>query len=278
MNRYASYLAVCAVRIEMFFRDQPLATGSAFFYEHDGRTFIVTNRHNLTGRHQVTGKPLDEKRGGIPNRLVLRVPLSEKSGTDVQFGRIVATLELNWEDKPDPWLEHPILGPHADVVAIDMHRFWPQLPRPFAHVNTIPNSASLVVGPASKVSVIGYPFGQAVGKHFPVWVSGSLASDLEFDADDKPAVFIDCRTNKGSSGSAVFAYVPGGLVQVEDNSTDQNPDIFMHYSHKDGSLWAMFGVAVHRFIGIYSGRINDRADIGLVWRPEVIEAVCAGRN
>lgn len=130
----------------------------------------------------------------------------------------------------------------------------------------------IVLQPAVRVAVIGYPFGQAVAEHYPVWVTGSLASEPEFDADGKPAMFVDCRTNRGSSGSPVFAYVVNSPVETEGHTT--NPQPFMEQSYPDGRATGLFDRPVHRFIGIYSGRINDTADIGLVWRDEVIAATC----
>lgn len=261
----------------MWFNDTPLATGTAFFYECNSRTFLVTNRHNLTGRHQDTGKPLDEKNLGIPNRIRFKVPVAEQQGNFMVFAQNqVATMELTWPDEDSyPWLEHPTWKSKADVVALDVQKYWPELPKPFAHANIIPHATPLSLHPALKVSVIGYPFGQSVGDYYPVWVSGTLASDPSFDVAGKPAMFVDCRTNKGSSGSPVFAYVAGGLAQVEHGklNTDKN-GVFMQYNHTDGTHWCMFGVPAQRFLGIYSGRINSGADIGFVWRAEVIEEVC----
>jgi hypothetical protein len=37
---------------------------------------------------------------------------------------------------------------------------------------------------------------------------------------------------------------------------------------------AIFGGPVTRFLGIYSGRVNDQSDLGLVWKaPAIAELV-----
>ncbi|MBA3068126.1 MAG: trypsin-like peptidase domain-containing protein [Hyphomonas sp.] len=276
MSVITSPISLCTVRVEMLFNDTLLATGSSFFYDYKGRSFLVTNRHNVTGCDQNTGKPLDVTRGGIPNSIRFKVPVAEKSGNSFRIGSAHVLSHLKWEEDDRPWLEHPQLGASADVVAFDIAHHWPKFGKPVFHANTLPNYVPLSLKPALSVSVVGYPFGQAVNEFYPVWVSGSLASEPSFNADGKPALFIDCRTNRGSSGSPVFAYVAGGLAQTEnDKLTSSEHGIFMQYTHTDGTHWGMFGAPAQRFIGIYSGRINDKADIGLVWRTEVIEAVCS---
>jgi Trypsin-like peptidase domain len=255
----------------MFFGELPLSTGSAFFYEHHGKSYIVTNRHNLTGKHQVTGQALHSQ-GALPDRLKFVVPAFEQVKDMVYFGKALQEFEIKWTNDSQPWLEHPLLGPAADVVALDVQQHWPKAPKPFVHANTIPGSLPICLQPALRVSVVGYPFGQAVAEHYPVWVSGSIASEPEFDADGKPAMFIDCRTNRGSSGSPVFAYIPTGLVELDSLPVPPPP---MHMTNPDGTVAAMFPKPVSRFIGIYSGRISDNADIGLVWRNEVIAETCA---
>jgi Trypsin-like peptidase domain len=271
MPNHKSHISLCTIRLQMLFADQALSTGSAFFYEHDGRTYIVTNRHNLTGKHQTTGQALHSQ-GGLPNRLKFIVPAFEQVGDMTYFGKAFQEFEIKWTDDTRPWLEHPTLGPLADVVALDFQQYWPNAQRPFVHANKIPGAMPISLQPALRVSVIGYPFGQAVGEYYPVWVSGSIACEPEFDVDGKPAMFIDCRTNKGSSGSPVFAHIPTGLVQLDSLPT---PPPSMYSKNSDGTIAAMFPKPISRFIGIYSGRINDNADIGLVWRDEVIADTCA---
>jgi hypothetical protein len=69
---------------------------------------------------------------------------------------------------------------------------------------------------------------------------------------------IDSRTRPGSSGSPVIAYRPGRMVALEDGST------------------AMFGGAVWRLLGVYSGRITAEADLGFVWKTRVISEIIEG--
>jgi hypothetical protein len=271
-----SILSLCTIKIQMYFNEIHLASGSAFFYVCENRTFLITNRHNLTGRHQITDQPLDKKTGGTPNNLVFQMPFFQSNANGSDSVILHQRVELRLDCDSQPWLEHPILGASADVVAIDMAKHWPAIPQPIVHANSAAGAEEIIVQVCSKVCVIGYPFGLALENHYPVWVSGTLASEPIFDAGEKPAIYIDCRTNRGSSGSPVFAYALAGGVETEESVRSRgigemryNGRVFM-----DGLQY--FSQPVHRFLGIYSGRINDCADIGLVWREEVIAAICMG--
>lgn len=273
MNSLTSPLSLCTTMLTTKFGETPLSTGSAFFYDVDGRVFMVTNRHNLTGRHQDTGQPLSDH-GGVPNYVefpVLSAVVDEATGTGHTKTHYCC---LRWEIDDPPWREHPTLGAKADVVSIDLERFSSSAPKPMVSVNTLPDAQPIVAQPALSVSVIGYPFGTSVANHFPIWVGGTIASEPSMSVKGKPAFYIDCRTNKGSSGSPVFAYVMAGLVGLETADTKPKPAMVARMS--DGRVAGMFGTPVHRFLGIYSGRINEASDIGIVWRTEVVDAVCRG--
>lgn len=87
------------------------------------------------------------------------------------------------------------------------------------------------------VFVVGYPVGMGRNDFDPpIWTSGTVASDPLSDWDG-PRFLIDSRTRPGQSGSAVIAYAPErrGLA------------------------------AQHQLLGVYSGRIDESADIGSVW-------------
>jgi hypothetical protein len=103
-------------------------------------------------------------------------------------------------------------------------------------------------------------------------VSGAIASEPEFDVDEKPAMYIDCRTNRGSSGSPVFMVAIGTNTPLDGDPIGGAASMTTRTT--SGQMSASFPMPVHRFIGIYSGRVNENADIGYLWREEVIRAIC----
>jgi len=265
-------ISLTTTKLQLAFDGAILATGSAFFYEAHGRPFLVTNRHNLTGRDQNTGKPLDTKNGGIPNTLKFSMPKYERRGNNIEFtGQQEWNFELRWQLTNPPWLEHPALGDKADIVALDLLKHWKDSQQPVACVNTLPHSHFLSILPAGSVSVVGYPFGVSVNNHYPIWITGSIASEPNFDADGKPAMYIDCRTNKGASGSPVFSVLNGGTAPVDEVPTTNDMSMHMNFGNFHS---AAFYVPVQRFLGIYSGRINANSDIGLLWREKAVGEVC----
>ena len=65
-------------------------------------------------------------------------------------------------------------------------------------------------------------------------------------------MLVDCRTRPGQSGSPVIAYRSGGAVRKVDGNT----------AIYTGPTW--------RLLGLYSGRINEQSDIGIVWKLSCI--------
>ncbi|MBU3644351.1 MAG: hypothetical protein FGM31_03265, partial [Candidatus Methylopumilus sp.] len=127
----------------------------------------------------------------------------------------------------------------------------------FIEVGRKQPGVNLALTPADPVSVIGFPFGQAAGGVFGVWATGFLASEPAVDFDNLPVQLIDCRTRPGQSGSPVIAHRNGGMVALEDGSS------------------VSYTGPVARFVGIYSGRINNDSDLGIVWKASAIEQLLA---
>ncbi|HCG8759872.1 trypsin-like peptidase domain-containing protein [Vibrio parahaemolyticus] len=236
--------SVQSLIIEMRFNGQTLSTGTAFVV--NGRTgpLLITNRHNVTGRHQETDQPLS-KTGGIPNEIVV-VHNSKRA-----LGEWVGIVEpiLDADDNP-LWIEHPVLGKKADFVALPLTNLQGVELYAYDLNNTGPD---IHIGPADSVSVVGFPFGIQAGGSLAVWATGFMASEPEVNFKDLPTFLIDCRSRQGQSGSAVIAYRSGGSVAMKDGNT------------------AIFAGPVTKFLGVYSGRINSESDLGIVWKASAIK-------
>jgi len=237
--------SVQSLLIEMQFNGQPLSTGTAFVVNTPTKgPHLITNRHNVTGRHQETGVPLS-KTCGVPSDIVI------VHNRKAQLG------QREWVPRTEPlyvngtprWVEHPTLGARADFVALQLTDLNDVELLPYDPTNLGP---AILVGPADSVSVIGFPFGMTAGGAFGVWATGFLASEPEVDFNNLPIQLIDCRSREGQSGSPVLAYRAGGAVAMANGGS------------------AVFDEPVERFIGIYSGRINLESDLGIVWKAAAI--------
>ena len=226
----------------MQFNGQPLSTGTAFVVQASKGPVLVTNRHNVTGRNQETGAPLSIT-GGIPNEIVILHNRKE------QLGQWLSKTEPLFDGTTPQWVEHPTLSSKADFIALPLTQLNEVALYPYDPKNPGPD---IFVGPADSVSVIGFPFGVSAGGAFGVWATGFLASEPMVNFADLPIQLIDCRTRQGQSGSPVIAYRSGGMIPMMNGDT------------------AAFTGPVSKFIGIYSGRINNESDLGIVWRASAI--------
>ena len=273
MFEIKSLISLSATKLEMYRDDLKLAHGTGFFYRFGDQYYLVSNRHNVTGRDQNTGVPL-HTRGITPNLLKFRFPILVSIDGRL-FVNYTESSSIRWSGEGTPWAEHPTFGSMVDVVCF---RLRPGLLGDglLISANQIPRSLSIALQPSMRVVVLGFPLGASVRESYPVWVTGSIASEPEIDVEDKPAMYIDCRTNRGSSGSPVFAYELGSLVEYHPIEGEPKPH--MRVESAGGRNAGMFPHPVHKFIGIYSGRIRDGSDIGLVWRKTVIDEICAGHK
>ncbi|WP_413456951.1 S1 family peptidase [Herbaspirillum huttiense] len=237
-----------SLRIEMHFDEMRLSSGTGFIARGRNAMYLITNRHNVTGRDQHTGACLSAH-GGIPNNVVIRYYKADSPGEFVSYREPLL-------DNDEPlWFEHPYLGPTADFVALKVTNASGAIISPIDPASV---GVPIKLVPAEPVSVIGFPFGLTGPGSLPIWATGFLASEPHLDYDGVPQLLIDCRTRPGQSGSPVFAYRGTGSANIEGGF---GPSIY-------------FG-EVSRFIGIYSGRIRNDSDIGTVWKASAISELLA---
>lgn len=229
----------------MRFDGQALSTGTGFVSQSSKGPVLITNRHNLTGRHQEDNKPLS-KTGGVPNEVVIYHNRKGKLGF---WQRKTETLYSDRENENHRWIEHPVLGSKADFVALLLEQLDDVELYPYDPANP---GVDVKLGPTEVVSVIGFPFGMTAGGVLPVWATGFIASEPVVDFNGLPVLLIDCRSRQGQSGSPVVAYRSGGAVAMADGGS------------------TIFDGPISKLIGIYSGRINPESDIGMVWKTSAI--------
>lgn len=165
------------------------------------------------------------------------------------LGQWVAKVEPLCVNQEPLWVEHPIMGPRADFVALPLTQTQDIQLYPYSlGVDDPP----ILVAPAEVVSVVGFPFGLTAGGCLALWATGFVASDPDIDHMNLPIFLIDCRSRQGQSGSAVIAYRTGGAVATEQ-------------------AVVVSGGPMTRFLGIYSGRVNAESDLGFVWKAAAIQ-------
>lgn len=238
--------SVKSLLLQMRFNGQDLSTGTGFVANAPRGPVLITNRHNVTGRHQETGAPLS-RTGGVPNEIVI---LHNRANL---LGQWVPRIEPLYRAEAPLWIEHPVLGPRADFVALPLTQLGDVQLYPYTLGVGDPQ---LLLGPAEIVSVVGFPFGLTAGGGLAIWATGFIATELAIDYGNLPIFLVDCRSRPGQSGSAVIAHRAGGAVNAVQG--------------------LMVGVGVQTmFLGIYSGHINDQSDLGVVWKASALQELVA---
>ena len=275
------YIA-CPFQIQMCDMQGGFSLGTAFFYECEGETVIITNWHNLIGKHPQIGAALDAMRS--PSYIRAKWPVVDDSVPKVEGAKqfYFQAQKIEIEDESGPlWFEHPELGSVCDVVAIPVHKptDWPSFIQEAA--NKI-DETSVPIEPGLKVTVIGFPQGMRTGPGLPVMKTGFLSSMPGYDVRlggkfsdiggmkdgvQVPAMLLDVHTIPGMSGSPVFGEYTG-FWNPDDLST----------SEVTGS--SMLGTS-RIFLGCYSSRVaelEERSGLGVCHQRDTIERICRTKH
>lgn len=132
---------------------------------------------------------------------------------------------------------------------------WPTLAdfataTPWASTHELKEKVPLRI--TDRLFIVGFPFGDRGTWPLAIWTQAPVASEPLARHDGLPAFLVDARSRRGQSGSPVFLHIrPGDPV------------------------WMRGGVVQHEeqisvVVGVYSGRLNERSDLGLVWTSEAI--------
>ncbi len=226
--------------LEMFYRDQVLASGSGFFWKSNDRTLLISNWHNFSGLDPQTGKALSTT-GGVPDRV-----------TFTSYKRL---------SRPDPNGFFDLSSERVTVLLYDSNLSGPR------HVNVVEGDAVLEPSASQDVFIVGYPLGLITGAPSPVWKRGTVASDPTFDPDGLPKMYVDSATRTGMSGSVVVArhIVVGKSIKRKDGT---QTEAFLH---------AVRDVVLGIYSGRLGADLLQ-AQLGIVWKRHAIEETVNGNS
>ncbi|MFM1662262.1 serine protease family protein [Aeromonas salmonicida] len=265
-----------------------ISTGTAFHYLYNGRLFLVTNWHNISGRHFLTKEPLSKNQ-----RFPTHIKIKYISYIDDERHKFTAqSFKLNlYDEKHNPiWFEHELYKSDCDVVVIPIERNNNIAHNMHYAVNVIGKNEVPIL-PGNNIFIIGFPSSLSVGIGLPIWKSGFISSEPFYpitlngdlseigglqDGKELPAFFIDSQTRQGMSGSPIFCTYrdiyslsnPYEDIDINDPGFINRDDVLLTGS-------------VTQFIGCYSGRVGtkeDGAGLGLCWGEEVIKNICMKMN
>lgn len=234
-------LSPTSIYLEFFFNETRISTGTGFFVERGGSTYLVSNLHNFTGRDTFTGEHLS-KTLAEPNRVGF---LGYPNG-DINESKPVSA-PLIGRNGEELFRRNTNHGCPVDIGVLPLGDF----AKYTFPINRCPQH-KLKPTVSSEIFVLGYPAG--LGNHItPIWKSGTVATEPEIPYENMPTFLIDSATVKGMSGSPVILrsrilHHPKGIIEQTEN--------------------------FQRLLGVYSGRIPkiDGVDtnLGMVWHAHLI--------
>jgi len=222
-----------------------VASASGFFFLHNEKKFLVTNRHVV----------IDEEESYFPDSIKLRLhcsPINSEKNMIIQ-------VPLYDDEQKKLWLEHPLQEKvNCDVVLIPL----PEDTIAFALMNfmttkNIPDR-KLQIPAFADVVVVGYPLGfHDELNNLPIYRQGMIASPYPSMFEKKPYFLIDAKLHSGSSGSAVLNS-PHNIL-VRDKAA----------FHSNHSL----------LLGIFSANFSideDPLGLNMVWYAHLILEIAEG--
>lgn len=292
------YIKSCFNTEETVFEGIVLSTATGFLLKEDDKIFLITNRHVVTGKNIFTGKNLDEKYAAIPNTLIVEFSyeVERKNGNDKFLGnpfKINLYKDNNIINENKVWLEHPVYKDKVDIVAIDVTDICQKSIDILCSVGNckvakIPvyeniNDINFIPEVTNQVFVVGYPYGYTTTskRYLPIWSRGTIASEyeenltipleyidelnklfnaLELENDDEKKREIKEKIEK------VYYYeMPMFLVDAKTRNGQSGSPVIMYKKVNDEEKTFL--------LGIYSGRINEKSDLGYVWKTELIKEI-----
>jgi hypothetical protein len=185
-------LMLAAARVSTFLDTRLLTAASGFFFEREGRLFLVTSRHVL----------VDAPSGHHPDRIELALHTDE-----VDLTRWAPVSVPLYQGMKSVWRQGKDSGGEIDVAALELDRAsFPKgvVLRAFtlAHLQ----GALEEIGIGAPLLVVGYPLGFFDTLHnLPVARQGAVASAFGVRFQGEGYFLTDARTHRGASGAPVVA-------------------------------------------------------------------------
>lgn len=189
----ADTLLLAVTRVSTFAGPRVLTAASGFFFERDGRLFLVTARHVL----------LDLPSGHHPDRIELTLHTDA-----VDLRRVAVFSALLYKDGKSVWRQGEDSGGEIDVAALEVDRT--ALPpdaqfRAFTTANLAPRLEDVRIG--TPVLVVGFPLGfYDTVHHLPVARHAAVASAFGVRFQERGLFLTDGRVHRGASGAPVVMF------------------------------------------------------------------------
>jgi hypothetical protein len=233
-------ILLTAARVLTFEQSRPLTNASGFFFERDGRLFLVTSRHVL----------FDEPSEHFPDRIEIEVH------TDIDnMAASTGFSVLLYSNGKGIWRQSTDTAGEIDVAVVELERA--ALPESMAYAAF--NPSHLESGPkrmevGTSLLVVGFPLGfHDALHHMPVARHAVLASSFDLRFMGMGYFLTDARTHRGTSGAPVV------MRRSEHDST------------ADSLPWVLLGVHSARLdVGTRDLELDEALGLNCAWFADVL--------
>lgn len=232
---------------------QKASSASGFLWNENGKLFLFTNYHVVSGVNAITGKHLSD---WFPNACDISFFAEAAQPTEQNpdqhiLCRCTGRIEYDGSFIEDMWRLHS-LGKSVDLVACEIA--WENTDYTPVCLNLTAQIGLFDGEVGEDVFVVGYPEGQNFELGLPLWKRGSIATDPELDQNDLPQYYIDTIGNPGLSGS--FVILKKELSRIGDvEGRVRNKYVFS---------------------GVYAGRLGSaglESQIGRVFKVDAVKDI-----
>lgn len=235
-------LLLAVTRVLTFSTDKPSTNATGFFFEREGRLYLVTSRHVV----------FDEPSEHRPERIEIELHIDpDNVGEVVQF-----SIPLYSKGK-SVWREGADSGGSIDVVVIELDRS--ALPRtPLLHAFT---PAHLLVDldgieAGAALRIVGFPLGfHDTFHHLPIVRQAVVASAFGIRFQSKGYFLTDARMHRGTSGAPVVARL-------------------VERTGRGDLVWTLLGIHAARFdVDDRDVEQDERLSLNCAWYADVLMAL-----
>lgn len=212
---------LACTRVLTFSQGRSLSGASGFFFEREGRLYLVTSTHVL----------FDASSGHLPDHVHIELHPDARD-----FTQLVTFSVPLYEDGRQAWRQARDSAGDVDVAVIPLdRRAMPQgcALRAFTPENLPTFAVPVPVPVGSALIVVGFPLGfHDTLHHLPVARQAAVASSYGMRFQGQGFFLTDARTHRGSSGAPVIlapaqagpdaAPAPWRLLGIHSSRMDMN--------------------------------------------------------
>ena len=188
-------ILLTATPVFTFNGPQRLTNASGFFFERNGRLFLVTSRHVM----------VDEASKHFPDRVEIELHIDPDN-----MARSIGFSIPLYRDGKSVWRQGQDSGGPVDIAVIEIeHGALPSTAvyRPFTPEHLSGDLDQVAVG--TSLLIVGFPLGfHDTLHHLPVVRHAALASSFGLRFQGQGCFLTDARTHRGTSGAPVIIYRP----------------------------------------------------------------------